>query len=146
HTAIDPVHRTLYHRPYGDMVVRKFDLTSNSWIDLPKIPVNVMSDVNCCVGVAWFPERQSLVYASVETGTNGSVIEYQEATGQWQRLGSSVPNLPMGTHQQFAEYNPVNKVVVFGGGAGSHNIYKLDSSGQRSEEHTSELQSPDQLV
>src|SRR5438128_1432897 len=130
HTAIDPVSRKLYHRPYGDMVVRKFDLASNSWSNLPQIPVNVMSDVNCCVGVAWFPERQSLIYASVETGTNGSVIEYQEATGQWQRFGSSVANLPMGTHQQFAEYNPVNKVVVFGGGAGSHFIYKLDTTAQ----------------
>jgi hypothetical protein len=130
HTAIDPVHRKLYHRPYNDMVVRRLDMTTNTWTDLPTIPLTVMANRNCCVGVAWFPERQSLIYASVESFANGSVIEYQEATGQWQRLGSSVPNLPMGTHQQFAEYNPVNKVVLFGGGGGSHFIYKLDSAGQ----------------
>ena len=130
HTAIDPIHRNLYHRPYNDMVVRKLDMSTNTWTNLPSIPTTVMANRNCCVGVAWFPERNSLIYASVETSSNGSVIEYQESTGQWQRLGSSVPNLPMGTHQQFAEYNPVNKVVVFGGGAGSHDIYKVDSLSQ----------------
>ena len=130
HTAIDPLHRKLYYRPFNDMVVRRLDMASNTWTDLPVIPATVMANTDCCVGVAWFPERNSLIYASVETGTNGSVIEYQESTGQWQRLGSSVANLPMGTHQQFAEYNPVNKVVVFGGGGGSRNIYKLDSAGQ----------------
>src|SRR3989454_8294191 len=130
HTGIDPVHRKLYHRPYTDMVVRRLDLSTNTWADLPTIPTSVMANNDCCVGVAWFPERNSLVYASIESGTNGSVIEYQESTGQWQRLGSSVPNLPMGTHQQFAEYNPRNHVVVFGGGGGSRSLYKLDSAGQ----------------
>src|SRR6266850_2918811 len=76
HTAIDPINRKLYHRPYNDMVVRRLDMASNTWADLPTIPSGVMANRNCCVGIAWFPERQSLIYASVEAFTNGSVIEY----------------------------------------------------------------------
>src|SRR2546421_2435389 len=35
HTAIDPIHRNLYHRPYNDMVVRKLDMSTNTWVNLP---------------------------------------------------------------------------------------------------------------
>ncbi|PYS04371.1 MAG: hypothetical protein DMG16_02910, partial [Acidobacteria bacterium] len=67
HTAIDPLHRKLYYRPFNDMVVRRLDMASNTWTDLPVIPATVMANTDCCVGVAWFPERNSLIYASVET-------------------------------------------------------------------------------
>src|SRR5947209_6356703 len=46
HTAIDPVHHRLYHRPYNDMVVRRLDLTTNTWTDLPAIPLTVTSNRN----------------------------------------------------------------------------------------------------
>ncbi len=129
HTAIDPVHGKLYHRPYGSPVVRKYDIPTQSWNnnDLPPIPSNVMSFSQCCVGVEWFPERNSLIYASIESSTTGAVVEYSETTHQWSRIAG---NLAMGSYQNFAKYNPVYHVVLFGGGQGDTHMYKLDSAGQ----------------
>lgn len=127
HTAIDTSRGKLYHRPFGDAVVRKYDIASKTWSDLPAVPNSVMGYSQCCVGVAWFPERNSLIYASIESGTNGALAEYSETTGQWRRIAG---NLPMGAYQNFAKYNPVQQVVLFGGGEGDRHIYKLDSAGQ----------------
>src|SRR2546422_2811883 len=126
HTAIDPVHRKLYHRPYGSLVVRKYDIPTQLWSDLPAIPSNVMSFSQCCVGVEWFPERNSLIYASIESSTTGAVVEYSETKGQWSPIAG---NLAMGSYQNFAKYNPVYHVVLFGGGQGDTHMYKLDSAG-----------------
>lgn len=132
HSAIDQVNGRLYHRPFNNMTVRKYDIASASWAALPAIPSSIMGYTNCCVGIAWFPERNSLIYVSIESGTNGSVIEYSETAGQWRRL---IGNLPMGDYHHFAKYNPVLKAVLFGGGnsnaaGGDRKIYKLDSTGQ----------------
>ena len=35
----------------------------------------------------------------------------------------------MGVYQNFAEYNPVHKVMIFGGGNGSRDLYKMDNAG-----------------
>lgn len=129
HSAVDVVGRKLYHRPYNGTVVRKYDITTQTWSDLPSIPTSVMGYNNCCVGVEWFPERQSLIYVSLESGSNGSVAEYRESTGQWTRIGPG-SNLPMGAYHHFAEYNPVHHIVLFGGGNGSQAVYKLTPAGQ----------------
>ena len=127
HTAIDAANGKLYHRPFGDMVVRKYDIASQTWTNLPAIPTSVMGYNQCCTALAWFPERNSLVYASIENGTNGAVVEYSETTGQWIRLAG---NLPIGPWQNFMKYDPVDRVVLFGGGEGDTHLYKLDVAGQ----------------
>jgi hypothetical protein len=126
HTAIDAVHRKLYHRPFNDAVVRKYDIDSQVWTALPAVPQEVIGYISVAVGLAWFPERNSLVYASIESGTNGTALEYSETTGQWTKIAG---NLPMGGYHNFAKYNPVHKIVLFGGGQGDRHIYKLDTAG-----------------
>jgi hypothetical protein len=128
HSAITPG-GFVYHRPYNNMVAQRLNIASGSWSAVPALGTNVMGYNSCCVGVAYFPERQSLVYASIEAGTNGAVVEFSEQTGQWNRIAGG---LPMGAYQNFAEYNPIQKVVLFGGGndPGSRKMYKLTSSGQ----------------
>ena len=128
HSAINTSGRFLYHRPFGSAVVQKYNLSTQTWDGLPDVS-GVINYISCCVAVTYFPERNSLVYASIDSGTNGAVAEYSEQTGQWQRIQG---NLPMGGYHNFAEYNPVHKVVLFGGGnnPGSRKIYKLDASGQ----------------
>jgi hypothetical protein len=126
HTAIDSVNGKLYHRPFNDPVVRKYDIASQAWTALPAVTSSVIEYLSVAVGVAWFPERNSLVYASIEAGTKGAVIEYSETTGQWTKIAA---NLPMGGYQNFAKYNPIHKVVLFGGGQGDRHIYKLDAAG-----------------
>src|SRR5262245_31505984 len=36
----------------------------------------------------------------------------------------------MGPYHNFAEYSPVHKVILFGGGNGSSDLYKLDAAGK----------------
>ena len=127
HTAIDVANGKLYHRPFSNTVIEKYDIASQTWTSLPAIPSNVLGNISCCTGVAWFPERNSLIYTSLESGTNGAVVEYRESTGQWVRIAG---NLPMGSYHNIALYNPVYNVVLFGGGNGDNHLYKLDSAGQ----------------
>lgn len=127
HAAINAGSGTLYHRPYHDQTVRKYTIGTKTWIDLPTIPSSMMGYTSAAAGVEYFPERQSLIFASIESGTSGSVLEYKEQTGQWSRIAGG---FPMGDPHNIAEYNPIHHVVIFGGGNGSRNLYKLNSSGQ----------------
>jgi hypothetical protein len=69
------------------------------------------------------------MYASLESGTNGSLIRFSFDTNQWMRVGPG-KNLSMGGLHHFAEYNPVHKLVLFGSGDGSNDIYTVNSTGQ----------------
>jgi hypothetical protein len=83
---------------------------------------------NCCVALDYFPEMNSLIYASLESGSNGSVIQWSKTTNEWSRIGAG-KDLPIGAYHHFSEYNPVHKVMIFGGGNGSSDVYQLDSLG-----------------
>jgi len=121
HTAIDTSRGHIYHRPFGQTVVRRYAISSRLWIDLP---TNFASESNlCCVGIDWFPgERDSLVWAGLELN------EYTAASGWINRS----TDLPMGNQHNFAEYNPVHEIVVFGGGYGdnSNAVYRFDADGK----------------
>jgi hypothetical protein len=80
---------------------------------------------NCCVGLEYFPEIKSLVYASVESGEMGSLIRFDIQANQWKRVGSG-RDMMMGSHNHFAEYNPIHKVVIFGGPSADR-LYKVDA-------------------
>jgi len=125
HNAVDPVHRVFYHFPFGDKsrIGRRYDLAKNEWSDLPKL--DPQEYLACAVGVAYFPELEALVVAN-GGGGKGSVHAFRPKTGQWTTLAH---DLPMGDYHNFAEYNPVRKVIVFGGGNGSPFLYKLDAAG-----------------
>lgn len=129
HTAIDAQRRFLYHRPYpGGSSVHRYNIDTQSWSSLPAPPNSVMGYDNCCVGIDFFPELDAVVYASVESGNDGALVKLDVTTNQWSRV--TQPVLTMGTLHHFAEYNPVHKVVLFGGGDGSRNVYKVNASGQ----------------
>lgn len=63
---------------------------------------------------------------------------YSDAAGQWRMLAntallfdSSLPTLAMGAYENVVEYNPLRRVLLFGGGSGSGRIfYKMDASGR----------------
>jgi hypothetical protein len=126
HHAIDIQNQVMYHRPYADRTVFRYNLRTGSWSSLPDITSSLMGYNNCCVGIAYFPEIKSLMYASVESGEMGSLIRFDVPANQWKRVGPG-RNLPMGSHNHFAEYNPVHKVVIFGG-PHSDRLYKVDTS------------------
>src|SRR5207302_10566330 len=86
---------------------------------------------SCCVGIDDFPELHGVIWISDESGDNGGVTRLNDATGQWDRIGQAAA-YAMGDYHNFAEYNPVRKVMVFGGGEGgaaTRKIWKLDATG-----------------
>lgn len=132
HGVINPTKRYFYFRKFSTPTVYRWAIDTQTWTTLPNN--NAIQYTNCCVGLAYFPERNSIIWASLESGSNGTVVEYSELDGQWHRLQQTA-NLPMGGYQAFAEYNPVHKVVVFGGGVNPNDgtvdshLYKLDQNG-----------------
>jgi hypothetical protein len=71
----------------------------------------------------YFPELQGLVLLN-----RGDLYKLSDVTKEW---GEIAPGSRTTSYHSFAEYNPVHKVVVFGGGNDSNrNFYLLNSSGQ----------------
>jgi hypothetical protein len=130
HSAVDPAGRYFYHRPYNSTTIQRYHIDNQSWSAIAALPGSVMGYNNCCVGVDWFPELGALVYASSENGPLGSLAKWTASNNTWTRV--TQPTLTIGGYHSFAEYNPVHKLVLFGGGndPGSRNIYKVDASGQ----------------
>jgi chitodextrinase len=89
---------------------------------LPPVPFGdyIATDI----GSAYFPELKGYILAN-GAGGSGFLYLFNTVTQQWEKLAS---NLPMGAYHNFAEYNPVHKVVVFGGGQGNRAVYKADAS------------------
>lgn len=71
--------------------------------------------------IVYVPELGGLVHTAE---TYSGVFLYK--TGTWSSLGS-VSGL---VYHNFAEYNPIHKVTVFGGGNGSSKMYKLSATGK----------------
>ena len=124
HNTIDPAKGIFYYRPFSSAVVQRYDIAAGKWSALPKLATNEY--LACCVGLAWFPELDGLVWAN-GGGGKGHVFLFSEKDQKWTMLAK---DLPMGVYHNFAEYSPVHKVVIFGGGNGSSDLYKLDANGK----------------
>jgi hypothetical protein len=116
HSAIDPDRGIFYTRLFGGDNIYKYNIASKSWS-------TVTSGANdaCCTGMEYFPEMGGLVYA-----TDGRIRFYDISSGQWSVLASGLPTT---AYHQVAEYNPVHKVVIAGGGNASNQLYKVDAKG-----------------
>ena len=125
HSALDPIHRVYFHRPYRDLTIQAYDIDAGTWSTLPSAS-GVMSYNNSGAGVDWFPELDALVYVSQESAPNGSLVAWDRASNTWSELDTG---LPMGDPHNFAEYNPVHQLVLFGGGNSSAALYTVNSAG-----------------
>jgi chitodextrinase len=132
HSAINPATGVIYHRPVGSRTIYAWN--GSSWSTLPAN--NILGSVSCCGAIEFFPQmgtQGSLIFVSGgETSSpapfgGAGVFRFDLATNAWSRLASGVA---MGGIHTFAEYNPVARVVVFGGGEGSRKLHKLSSTGQ----------------
>src|SRR5262245_56819962 len=121
HNAIDPARGIFYYRPFSNPVVRRYDIANDKWSALPKL--DTQEYLACCVGLEYFPELEGLVWAN-GGGGKGHVFLFTEKDQKWTMLAK---DLPMGVYHNFAQYSPVHKVVIFGGGNGSSDLYKLDA-------------------
>jgi len=132
HKALDVANRYLYVRgSYLDRSTYRYQIDNKVWEQLQDN--NVLEYVSCCGGWDYFPEMNGVVWfqgGEVASGSTsyGGLFLRDNSTGSWRRLGSRATYVS-GTYNNFAEYNPIHKVVIFGGGNGSRNLYKLDSGG-----------------
>lgn len=118
HHAINPVAGYFYFHPFNTQQVYQYHIASKSWSALPAMPDAMV----CCLGMEYFPEMNGLVLAG-----GGRIYFFDVQKGEWRVIATK---LAMGPYHNFAEYNPVHGLMLLGGGNGSRNIYKMDSSGQ----------------
>src|SRR5262249_1350418 len=114
--------------PYMGTTTYKYQIDNQTWT--PIASNNLMSYVQCCGGLDYFPEMNGVIWVQGgEVGNTGGVFLLSDSTGQWSRVGK-IHTYVMGSYHNFAEYNPVYKVVLFGGGNdGARKLYKLSSNG-----------------
>jgi hypothetical protein len=117
--ALDPTTGAMFYKKFYGTTVYKYDIASKTWSTIAPLPGS--PDSLGLGGFAYFPELGGLVYAAY-----GTVYLWKPAENRWTILAS---NLPMSSYHSFAEYNPVHKVVLFGGGEDSSDLYKLDRNG-----------------
>ncbi|MGH7393482.1 MAG: hypothetical protein ACREM3_29105 [Candidatus Rokuibacteriota bacterium] len=117
HSAIDPGRRFFYHRPYANNTIRRYHIDTGVWTSLPNPP---LGGTACCNAIEYFPEMDGIVWVDAL----GQVAIFRESTQQWTVLTTS---LGAGTTWQMAEYNPVNRLLVFALG---NRLYQLSASGQ----------------
>jgi len=129
HGAIDPEKGYLYFRKHDALNVYRYNLDTGTWTQMPNN--NIIQYNSCCVGIEYFPELHGVLWIGGENGVNAGITRLNDQTGQWDRIAQPAA-YPMGGYENFAEYNPVHKVVLFGGGVGGiggKKIYKLDPLG-----------------
>jgi hypothetical protein len=124
HNALDPATGDYYYREWNSTTIMKRTRATGSWSELPNIPGSLNAQVASAID--WFPElgtKGSLVFVDSVAG----IWAFDAASRTWNELSDP---LPMGDYNIFSAYNPAHAVVLFGGGNGSFNVYKLDSSGR----------------
>ena len=116
HNTIDPATGTIYYAKYNSRVILKYE--NGSWSSLPDFP----DSPAITKAIEYFPEMNGLIVVDPEAG----IWLFSEITKNWKKLSNPVE---MGPYHVFAEYSPVHKVIIFGGGNGSTKVNKLDANG-----------------
>ncbi len=118
HNALDSVGRRFYHLEYSTFDIHRYELDTGLWTQLPSVPLRPDPPLS---SIAFVPELGGLVYMS---DADGEVLLFKESEGKWSNLGKTSGL----NYHSFAEYNPVHKVTVFGGGNDSSKMYKLSAA------------------
>jgi len=121
HMAIDPASRLMWVRPFGAAgnKLQRYDLDAKTWSSTATFSGGLQD----AVGIEYFPELKKVVYID-----EGNVRLYDPASNAW--LVAMVSPAGLGPYHNIAEYSPVHKVMIMGGGNDSRAIYRMNSSGQ----------------
>lgn len=130
HSVYDPVGNKLYHRVFGARTIRRWD-GGTTWGT-----ISYASDLFYSAGsagMAWFPEMGTagrIVVFQLENGSNGGLVSIDpDGTVTVHEDGSDSTLGGTGDPHCFMLYSPNHACVVFGGGNGSMNMWKMNSSG-----------------
>jgi hypothetical protein len=120
--TIDATRGLLYLHQSATRLVHRYDIARDTWITLPEL-----TGVSTGHGtaIASFPERKGLVRV-----LGGSVHFFSDEKNEWAKLRDG---LAMGPYHNVAMYSAMHKIVLFGGGNGSKNLYQLDAEGNTKE-------------
>ena len=119
HNTINPTTGELYFRPFNRPEIWAYKIATKTWRRLTTIP---QGDFNCCGSIQYFPDRNGILFV----GT--SEIEfYYVGSGRWTSPWTTVKT---GPYHAIAEYSPVAKVLIFGGGSGVSTVYRMDAKGK----------------
>ena len=116
--AIDPVRGVFYLHQSATQLVHRYDVAKEAWTILPEI---TGAATGHGTAIAYFPERKGLVRV-----LGGTVHFFSEKKNEWTRLRDK---LAMGPYHNVAHYSAAHKVVLFGGGNNSKDLYGLDGEG-----------------
>jgi hypothetical protein len=117
--TIDPARGQLYHHQSSTRLVHRYDVAGDKWTTLPEIRD---APVGHGTAIAWFPERKELVRV-----LGGTVHFFQPEKDKWTK---HTDRLAMGPYHNVARYSAAHKVVLFGGGNNSKDLYTLDAKGK----------------
>jgi hypothetical protein len=118
HNTINPNTGELYFRPYDSSNIWKYHIPTKTWSRLTRIP---NEEYNCCGAIEYFPERNGILFV----GRN----EIEFYSFGWRSWSTPSATIKTGPYHATAEYSPVDKVVVFGGGSGVKTVYVMDQKG-----------------
>jgi len=121
HTALDPVNQRLFHRPFGQNRIHRYDIAAQTWSELPPAPL-VNTYANCCDALEHFPALGGLIWVR----GIGEIWLFSDATQQWRQVATfTVPN--GSTTWTIAEHSAATQTVVLGAGG---LLYRLNAVGQ----------------
>ncbi len=117
--------------PLGKFFFRQPAYDPSDRIEIYDIPTGVWSRSaampdrpGCCGGLEYFPELNGLILANGDAG----VLFYDPVANSWQNISGA----SWGDYHNFAEYSPVHKTMIFGGGesSGTNAIFRMNASRQ----------------
>jgi hypothetical protein len=125
HNTVDPTTGDFYYRQYNS--VKFFRFRNGSWSTLPA-PSPQSSQ--CCGALEYFKDMNRLLFLDGDWG----LWAFNPSTNAWTQLANThvanaapgLPNLDMSSYNNFAVYDPVQKLVLFGGGT---NVYAISANG-----------------
>jgi len=116
--TIDQARGLFYLHQSGTRLVHRYDVKRDAWSTLPEIKDAAVGHGTALVH---FPPRGLLrVYS-------GAVHVFDEAQQTWTLLDEKTP---MGPYHNVAQVSAPQRIVLFGGGNGSRDLYRLDAAGQ----------------
>jgi hypothetical protein len=114
--TIDPQNGILYLHQSGTRLVHRYEIAKDEWTTLPEIKDAAMGHGT---GLAYSPDMKGLVRV-----LGGTVHFFSTQENKWTKLADK---LPMGQYHNVAQYSAPQRIVLFGGGNGSKDLYKLDA-------------------
>lgn len=131
HHAIDPLGNRLWYLPFGGSSGADFyqyDLETETWQSRREVYSSGINYVPDASAITYFPEINRVVFAGWGPSNNtGQLALYNPENNTWSLNPNTYPDF--GGIHNWMEYNPVHKMVWFGGGNRTNRMFRLSPDG-----------------